>query len=236
MDSGAAELSSQASGMRWNLITKLFPQIKGLIPTMVRIYGPPSILLLGIGIVSRLKRIPLRNIFSDPASIINFHPFLGFMSNLGILIWAATAAICFYSAALVRNKGGSREFSSFFQFAGLLTTVLMLDDLFLFHDWLAPKVLHIPQIIVLIAYGVTTLLFLTKFRELILRTDFVLLGSACVFFAMSVVIDQWLDEIMPMEHLFEDGSKFLGILGWLCYFIRTSFQKLDVGDRTPSVG
>ena len=94
---------------------------------------------------------------------------------------------------------------------------------------------RISQIVVVAAYGVATLIFLIRFRELILKTESVLLGSAFAFFAFSLLVDQVLDEVMPMEHLFEDGSKFLGILGWLAYFTRTSFQALGDHDSTQSV-
>lgn len=216
------------------MIAKLFSQLKQLTPTMFWIYGPTSVLLVGMSLVAHFTRMPLRKIFSDPASITNSHPLLGFVSNLGIVLWCATAAICLYSAALLRKRGDSGELASFFQYAGLLTTFLMLDDLFLFHERLAQMYFHVPQIAVVAAYGVATLVFLIRFRELILRTEFVLLGSAFAFFAFSLLVDQVLDEVMPMEHLFEDGSKFLGILGWLAYFTRTTFQALGVHNSAPS--
>lgn len=64
-------------------------------------------------------------------------------------------------------------------------------------------------------------LFIVRFRQLIVKTDYVLLGMSGVFFAISILLDVFEPGFLPF-HLLEDAAKLAGILCWLAYFFRAA--------------
>ena len=88
-------------------------------------------LFFSIAIYSMHFDIPVGNFTRDPIAILGGHPFIGVMSNIGILFWSATAAICIFASKIYLDK---TEFSTFLFFSGLLTLLLLFDDLFQLHE------------------------------------------------------------------------------------------------------
>jgi hypothetical protein len=163
----------------------------------------------------------------DPAQITRTHPFVGSLSNLGILGWCSPAAVCFFCSAAFWRDRKRRASASFLFFSGLLTTLLLLDDLFLFHEIVFPRYFHMPEKIVYVSYLAAVLVFLLAFRREILQTEYVVLVLAFGFFGLSILVDLFGAHI-PDHLLLEDGCKFLGIVTWLIYFIRVCFQYLTL--------
>ena len=112
-------------------------------------------------------------------------------------------------------------------FSGIMTMILVLDDLFLLHEEIFPEHLGIPQKFVLLGYMGLTLVGIVVFRKSILGTEYLLLLIALGFFGLSVFVDVFDHEIDALighwRYLFEDGFKFLGIVSWLGYYWRTCF-------------
>lgn len=114
--------------------------------------------------------------------------------------------------------------SFFLGFFGLLTLILLLDDLFLFHETIAPN-LFIPEKVVYACYGAILLFGIIKFRKIILQTEWMIFGLALMFFSLSIVIDLFpIVYTSNLEFILEDGFKILGIASWLSYFALVSFQ------------
>ena len=107
-----------------------------------------------------------------------------------------------------------------------MTVVLLLDDLFLFHEEVFPEYLHIPQKAVFAGYGIIILLYLISFRASILDTEFLILLFAFGFFGLSIIVDEILRSMIPQQHLFEDGAKLLGIVSWFAYFARVCVKQI----------
>ena len=207
------------------MTARILAQLKTLRATLLLIYVPGLAVLATVKLISLKKQIPLRMFLSDPAVIMQAPLWVGIVSNLGILFWSATAAVCLLAAARLRKQPGERESYAFFLFAGVLTTVLDLDDLLQFHEWIAPKRLHIPELVIYAAYAAVTLYFLIRFRNVIFKTEFLLLLFALAAFSMHNGIDTWFREIRA-ERLLKEGNKFLGILTWFAYFCRAAYQAL----------
>lgn len=112
---------------------------------------------------------------------------------------------------------------AFLLVGGLISLILLLDDLFLFHEIVFPLYFKIPEKIVFLSYGLMVLGYITRFRKLIFETDFIFLLFAFCFFGLSIIIDI-LD--LRVSALFEDGSKLFGIVSWFGYFARTCFQAI----------
>ena len=148
------------------------------------------------------------------AAIANVHPLTGVVSNVGILLWCATAAICLFSSSLLRQQGARPE-AGFLLWAGLMTTGLLLDDFFMFHEYLAPVHFHLNEKLVHASYFCVTAVYLLRHRHLILETNYRLLAAALVLFAGSMLVDVADGE--GWWRLVEDGCKILGISSWLGY-------------------
>lgn len=50
----------------------------------------------------------------------------GVLSNVGVLVWCAAAAICFYTSTILRYEEGTDEMRSFLCWSGLISSVLLL--------------------------------------------------------------------------------------------------------------
>ena len=121
----------------------------------------------------------------DPAYSTGAHPLLGVVSNIGVLCWCAAATMCFMGTALLHRQGSDSPLRPFLLSAGLLTAALLLDDLFMLHDWFVVYELHMDEKLLFGAYGAAVVAFLVYFRAVILASEFLLLGLALCFFAFS---------------------------------------------------
>ena len=186
------------------------PDRKGLLA----LYLPILVLLLLVAIAARSWHIGLSNFTRDMASIANVHPLVGVVSNVGILLWCATAAICLFSRRLLRQKGLHAE-ARFLLWAGLMTIVLLVDDLFMIHEYIAPVHFHVNEKLVLASYALATGAYLLSHRRLILAANYQLLAAAMALFTASMLVD--LADGLGWWRLAEDGCKILGIASWLGY-------------------
>lgn len=176
----------------------------------------------------------------DVAAITGVNPFTGIISNLGILIWCAAAAICLFGSLILRGEKPAQ--SIFLTYSGYLTAALMFDDLFEFHESLAHHYLGIDQSVVIIIYIAATMSYLFYFRRAILESDYFFFITALFLFAVSVSVDQilepWLEAMGSWMFLLEDGSKFIGIISWCAYFLQISFNyvvSLDALETSSNV-
>jgi hypothetical protein len=200
--------------------TLFIQQIKANWITMVFIM---TVLSLIFGFVFALHTwggVPFKNLTIDVSIIASEPPYIGFLSQLGLLVWSATVSICLLGASLIYYKDKTSESLFFLITAGLLTSLLTLDDAFLFHEKVLPHI-GIPELMVYLSYGGFLLFFLIRFHWFILgQTDFLLLGIALFFFGASVSTDTF-SPFGINEYVLEDGSKFAGIVAWFFYFLQT---------------
>lgn len=161
------------------------------------------------------KGISLGDLTRDPAAIFEFPPYVGFLSQTGIFIWAASAAVCLFSAWAM--KGFSDPlFTRYLVFSGLLALFLGVDDVFLLHEELFPG-FGVPEKVVYLIYIAFIFLYLITNVRVILKTDYLLLAMAFGFFGISIGFD-FVDVYFPGQFLLEDGAKLTGMVGWLVYF------------------
>lgn len=179
-----------------------------------------------LAIVPLQTEIPLGNLTRDPLATVNQPFYIGFFSNIGVLFWCGAAAICLFTFALLQNYYRSRKIHSFILSSGIISSILLLDDLFLIHEQVAPKYLFIPEKLVYLIYAVMLLVYLVKFRKTILKTDFSWLLLAFGWFALSLVFDKGIIPLSPalvergFDFYLEDAAKLLGIVSWFTYFAK----------------
>ncbi|WP_411895417.1 hypothetical protein [Winogradskyella sp. A2] len=159
----------------------------------------------------------------DPLSTFDANPLTGVISNLGILLWCTTGSILLFTFFLVIGKVENKK-TSFLLYSGLLTLVLLFDDLFMFHEHIL-KSIGIEEIVM---YGIYVILFgilfLAYYRILLSAQFRYFLIITFISFGSSVIIDL-LFEHEKFRILFEDGFKFLGIVCWFMFF---TFYCLDI--------
>jgi hypothetical protein len=195
----------------------------------------PSVLVIAVLSTGVEPWIVLR----DPIAAMGgdaTHRHYGLLSNLGILAWAAAGSICLF-VGLTDGARLSADARSFLLFAGVLTLILTLDDLFMVHENLDGPLVYAPYLIAVIFY-------LYRFGHVILSLDTALIAAALVFMGMSMAVDilielrsQWSlpgQTDLGQENrgrsrpaslgvgFMEDVFKLLGICCWAVFHIRAA--------------
>ena len=188
-------------------------------------------ILAAITLSSVYMDIPIYKFMRDPSAITNVSPFIGIISNFGVLLWCTSAAICLFSWIILNHRSYETEFSKFILCSGLMTVLLMIDDFFRLHEYVFPKILGLPEKIVIMGYGTLLLFGLIRFRKCILKTEFLILLVAIGLFGLSLIVDLFQNDIEQLvgqwRILFEDGFKLLGIVSWLGYFLRNCYIEFE---------
>jgi hypothetical protein len=183
--------------------------------------------------VSRRIAYPLADLFRDPAHALDGPWYAGLFSALGVTMWAAAAAICLFSFAVVRSRSSNRDARLFLLFFGLLTLLLCYDDLYQMHETIIPRWLGIPETAVLASYALLMGGALLRFRRTILQSDPHLLIAALACFGVAAIIDVS-PGASPVITVVENSLELLGISAWLMYFGRKSFQLVMDADQVPT--
>lgn len=206
------------------MLVKLIFQGRKLVRFLFLLYFLPLLLLCAVIFASLQLSIPIGMFTRDPAYIANFSPLIGVTSNIGVLLWSASATVCLFSWTILRHRLNKLWFATFLLSSGLITTLLLLDDFFMLHEYIFPHYLGINEKIVIVGYVGLILFWLITFKKCIFKTEYFILAIALGFFGMSLFIDVFQDYVQIVlgswRILFEDGFKLLGIVGWLGYFIR----------------
>lgn len=210
-------------------------RLTGLFPLMVVVYLPTFIILL---LVRQQNRVPIYHLMGDPAKIADSPFYLGMVTKFGILLWCATAAVCLFTSLYLKPLNLSLKHQRFLFMAGLITTILMLDDSFQLHEEVLPNYLGISEKIIYLAYAMMVALYLIKFHKIILNSRYLLfLELAFVCFALSILLDmRAIIDLVDMgliydrdRALLENGFKLFGIVSWFTYFSLTCKEQLEQG-------
>lgn len=156
------------------------------------------------------------------------HVYDGAMSSLGIMIWAGTSALSLLACLVYLRRSDPRA-AWFAVHGALVSAVLALDDAYLLHEVVFPK-LGLPQIIVIGLIGGLILSYLWLQRAFMGAPYRWLLGLALSSFAVSVGTDQLFHSILPIWIVVEDGPKFIGIVCWFLLHLMIHADRLA---RTP---
>jgi hypothetical protein len=195
--------------------------------SLLKLYIPVGLIVIVVVGFTIAKRLDIGQFTRDPAALTDSNPFNGVLSSIGVLFWAATVAICCFSALILGQQ--QRQMALFLLSAGLITSVLMLDDLFMFHEVVFPQYLHFGEKITVVLYAMLVGGFLWRFRQQVLGTDYTILLIALGLLGFSVLADRIFSGIGSWEYLIEDGPKLFGIVAWFGYWsqsAQTSMHRL----------
>lgn len=193
-------------------------QFRSSWPTISLILAVSAVLVGVVLLLHLWKGVPISHLTRDPTAIIGVPFYTGFLSQIGIFFWSASAAVCMFNAKVLSRHSESLKIKRFLFVSGLLTLVLGLDDVFLLHEEFFPY-FGVPEIVVFVSYAGFVLLYFVRFYSIILKTEYILLWMALVFFGVSSTLDLF-NPLNVDSLLFEDGAKLVGIVSWLSYFFR----------------
>jgi hypothetical protein len=108
-------------------------------------------------------------------------------------------------------------------YSGILSVYMAFDDMFMFHDYIAPIYLNIPEKFIMASILIAFIVYLLKFYKSMLATNYQFFVLSIFFFAISQFVDitprEWLGGLPGSSHtLIEEVPKLLGITSWLSYF------------------
>ncbi len=175
------------------------------------------------------RQVPYDELLLDPNSINRVPWYTGLVSNLGILGWTTATATGFFGWWLARY-GGRNAAATMLGRGAVLSTILLLDDLFQLHVAVKP-LLGLSKPVVYLAYLIVAGWWFATGREEIARTRTELLLASTAAFAGSIVTDQVGAALPGIDQagalLLEDACKFLGVLAWAQYFVLTSSDIME---------
>lgn len=198
---------------------------------LLKFYIPFLILLLVAGLQQTVPvEILTRDIFVTTQAPV----YTGLLSNLGILTWGISCAICIFTWFLVKpNNSQEKKVKAFIGWSGLISVFMMIDDFFMLHEEVIPTHVGIPEKLIVLAELAWVVFHLYYFRKIILNsTPYKILGLSLLWFIFSLGVD-----VLPIEinyHTFqsnlmfilEDGSKLMGIVTWCFYFCTVCYQQI----------
>ncbi len=184
--------------------------------------------------LSQAFYIPIRELTTDPAQIHKSPFYHGFLSNLTVITWALGAYVALFAAWFAGQWDKNGEWARFFLKAGVFTLILMLDDLFMFHEAVFPKYAMLSSVtgiepnekFVIGGYGLFAMWFVYSSRSTLRKTAWPQLLVACGILAFGVLADRGIAKKVFTDSatraFVEDAAKFLGVLGWSLYFVGTA--------------
>ena len=186
----------------------------------------PALVVYGAALgLSGAAGIGTELVIRDLAQTANTPLGVGLISNLGYLLWMASAAIALFAAS---NLAQGRQRALLFS-GGLFSLLLALDDMFLLHDrYISANVLYL-------AYVVFALLILFRFSDLVITSGALAFLVAVVCLGGSILIDKLQMLVMGQYdtvQLVEEGLKFTGIACWLLFWWQTAAHAAKLTTRS----
>ena len=147
---------------------------------------------------------------------------VGLISNLGILLWGASASISLFAA--FSGLSSIRRLKNFLLLGGIFSAILCIDDLLLIHDRS-----QLNQDLLYGLYIIFAIVLIYKYRKIGFQAYTNLLLTSVSLLGLSVFFDIFQDFLYlgyDKIQIIEEGFKFIGISSWLYFWIALSRKKL----------
>jgi hypothetical protein len=162
-------------------------------------------------------------IIRDSAQQNDVSSFIGFLSNIGVWLWVASAAICTFIVFFIPTTN-QKSLKELLILTGLLSISLAIDDFFMIHDR------YINQNYCYLAYAIIASLILIRSYKSILETEasvFLLAG----FLLASSILTDLIQYYIPLSYhhvqIIEEGFKFTGAATWLYFNVRVAQSYIE---------
>ncbi|MFN3492057.1 MAG: hypothetical protein ACK40V_07545 [Anaerolineales bacterium] len=207
-----------------SFIVNLKNQIIGILPVFL------INIALGLGgaavtvLIADLSDNPIWKLAKDPAQTIGFPPYIGLLSNWGALLWMSAAAICLFASLVMKNHQATFRTYRFLFVSGVLSFLLAIDDIFLLHDEVLPRLLNMPEFFFYLLYIIIFGSYLIYFWRDISTYDYLLFIIA--FALLLVSRGFFLPRVLRDYMTTNDMLKYFGVVFWLAFFYRASMQEI----------
>lgn len=167
--------------------------------------------------INRVWQVPVGVLMRDVFAVAGQPVYIGLISNVGILLWAAAATIWAVCWFVLRGDTQARRMARFCFWSLGFTLFLLLDDALMFHDELLPLLFGAREGVIIVGMGFIALAYGLRFgRQMITETAFVPALLAAGFLGASLLYDK-ITPFGELQTLVEDGLKLAGIIFWLTY-------------------
>ena len=178
------------------------------------------VLIFSVILIFAASGVRMTKLSMDPLAQLGQPFYLGMISNLGILLWMATASVTLFSSFHLKPGVAHPQGVSFLRWVAILSFMLMSDDLLMLHEQVFPDYLRVSEKLVYAFYlGYMSLFFLKFWRLILSQANHKLLILAFFFLGMSLAIDM---DMFPGGIDIEDSFKILGLTTYAYYFITLS--------------
>jgi hypothetical protein len=190
-------------------------------PTAIAVLS--ALAVLGVAVVGWLASHHSFGYFTrDPAASTRQAPYMGMLSFFGLFAWAASATALVSAGYVASLRGALGRRNTLFLMAAAVV-YLLFDDAFELHDYVYPTYLHLSDSVVQPVYAIVTVVAVVKGRRFLASTNFRLLVTAGIFFAVSIAVDI----LAASERMIalEDGAKLIGIFAFTAYCVDTALAE-----------
>lgn len=167
---------------------------------------------------------PVWKLAKDAAEVIGYPAYFGLLASWSSMLWMATAAICLFTVAVIWRVSPDRAARRFLLFSGLLSLALAVDDLYLLHDRILPKLIGTSENVFYMLYLFLMIGYLIVFFRQIIRFDYILFWTAFFFLAFSRGFYNLVPSLREY-YTANDMLKYFGIVFWLAFFARTAAKQ-----------
>jgi hypothetical protein len=211
-------------GLALQMFSTAASQWRALLPLLLILFGLYTAATMALVALSAATGTPLALLTRDVAATLGAKFYIGLLSSIGALLWCAAATTCFAGAAVLRRFPGEREreCAAFLLGSGALLTALGLDDFFMLHEVVYPR-LGLREGVLVVFYALGLLALTLRYRAVLLGSDILLWVIGCLLFVASVLVDGFVSDATA----FEDIPKVAGVCTWLCYYWRLVMARLD---------
>lgn len=194
-------------------------------PTLSLLFGWAIALLLlcAVYLLARATGDPLGHLTRDPAAITQSRPYIGLLSMVGVMLWAAAVAVSLLGVAAIGQRAvrGQRQAILFLTASAAFSLILGIDDTLMLHEQIFPNRFNWPETTTYLAYILAMATYIIQFRQQISSGLRLALGATCLCWGISIGIDSVLPDGDWITFI-EDGFKFVGIVNWLVYCSHSS--------------
>ena len=153
---------------------------------------------------------------------------VGFISNLGVILWIGISFILIFLLKTGLTK--KTEFHNLILSGAIFSSILAIDDFFLIHDK------YIIQEIIFSIYLIFAIFIIKKYKKQIIKIDIVLFLASYLMFGSSIFIDIIIQDLFPrfllFTQVFEEGFKFIGIIVWVSFWLKSANMIIKKNNNT----
>jgi len=189
--------------------------------------------LFAVAAAALLAAAAARQTFADPrvlfmdtiaaAELTGYccRAYYGFVSNLGVVLWCASAGAAILAALCLASAKPVERLTVALGLAGALSLAFGLDDLLMLHESVLPG-WGAPQTLILGLYAGLVAVYVALVRRTLATPLGLFLWLALALLAASVAIDVVAASTETRTLVAEDALKFIGITAWTVFHVRLS--------------